>query len=151
MSVFTVVLSIELVEGLLNILLNSSSVLPLNSSDSVGSGIVVEPLPRVVLDSRLELGVTVETIGVTLTSLGIEVLLAVVPTACSIVLVGMLVLVDGTTETSSTVDVIMGALVVLGRTVVLVLKVVIILLVGLIVVEVVLEVLFSESALASKF
>lgn len=153
---FTVELSIELVDGLLKILLNSSSVLPSNSSDSVGSGMVVEPLPTAVLDSKKELGVTVEIVVTTPTSTGIEVLLAVVPTICSIVLVGRLVLVDGITGPSSTVDVIMGALVevvlveVLGRTVVLVLKVLIMLLVALID-EVVLEVLFSESALAPEF
>lgn len=152
---FTVVLSIELGVGLLKILLNSSSVLPFNSSDSVGSGMVVEPLPRIVLDSKV--GLTVEIVVATPTSTGIEVLPAVVPIICSIVLVSRLVLVDGTTEISSTVDVITGALVVvvlvevLGRTVVLVLKVVLMLLEVLIVVVVVLEVLLSESELASKF
>lgn len=152
---FTVVLSIELGVGLLKILLNSSSVLPFNSSDSVGSGMVVEPLPRIVLDSKV--GITVEIVVGTPISTGIEVLPAVVPTICSIVLVSRLVLVDGTTETSSTVDVITGALVVLvlvevlGRTVVLVLKVELMLLIVLVVVVVVLEGLFSESELASKF
>lgn len=139
---FTVVLSIELVEELLNMLLNSSCVFPLNNSDSVGSGIVVEPLPRAVLDSKIELSVAVEIVGATPTSTGIEVLLEVVPTICSTVLVGILVLVDGISETSSIVVVIVGALVelilveVLGRTFVLVL---------------VLEGLFNESALSSKF
>lgn len=152
---FTVVLSIELGVGLLKILLNSSSVLPFNSSDSVGSGMVVEPLPRIVLDSKV--GVTVEIVVGTPTSTGIEVPPAVVPIICSIVLVTRLVLVDGITETSSTVDVITGVLVVvvlvevLGKTVVLVLKVELMLLIVLVVVVVVLEVLFSENALASKF
>lgn len=63
---FTVVLSVEL--GELIILLKASSVLPFNSSDSVGSvapdSCVVGLLLGVVLDSILELGIVLLTVVV---------------------------------------------------------------------------------------
>lgn len=149
MSVFTVVLTIEI--GVLTILLNASSVLPFNNSDSVGNvGIgVVVLLLGVEVDSILEVGVTGLVVSGTSALGRIKILLSVVTGICSVLLEARIVLIDGTVKTSSVVEVVkIGLVVVLGIAVVL--KVVLVLVGVFNVVEVALT-LFNESALASKF
>lgn len=156
MSVFTVVLTFEL--ELLKILLNASSVLPFNNSDSIGSvgtgTSVAVLLLKVVLDSVLELGAIWLIMVVAPAPSGIDVLLTVVLVTFSAIRLATFELIDGTVTTSSVVEevriILVGLLaVVLGIVVVLVLGVMFVLLGDFIVVVVEL-ILFNDSALASK-
>lgn len=158
MSVFTVVLTVELGLELVNILLYISIVRPLNNSDSVGSVVPVtggtSVLLRANLDSTPEAGITGLTFSVIPLSIEFKDILSVVIGISSVPIDGIIVLIDGIVKTSSVVEgirilLVAVLVVVLGIAVVLVLMVVL-MLVGLfnVVVELI---LFIDSALASKF